>query len=55
MDERVKKHMDARSAYLDSHDSTNASMALVEGHHLGQRIGEANIGVNNKDLAWIAF
>lgn len=53
--ERVKMNVQAATTYLDTHDSTDASMALVESHHLGQRIGEANIGVNNKDLAWIAF
>lgn len=41
--------------YLDTHDGTNTSVTLVESHHFGERVGEADVCVNDEDLAWIAF
>lgn len=41
--------------HLDTHDGTDTTVALVECHHLGKRVGEADIRVNDKDLAWVSL
>lgn len=42
-------------AYLDTHDRAHTSVRLVESHHLGKRVGETDIGMNDEDLAWISL
>lgn len=42
-------------SHLDTHDSANSAVRGVEGNHLGERVGEADIGVDDEDLRGVAL